>query len=227
MAVATLPITNFQPPKTFGEFFERDPLYVRKWLWSIHCPVCLLDDTEHDLIVHLMEASKGMKERGQMDKLATYDPEKRGGSSIRNPLGAWASYINRILMHRYQKLIARNDRGGVRGPMVFSLNSVGTHGGEVEFTSGDVLQSNALPEYVVQELTERLTGQEEHTSKVFVSQFLGYVEDEDPDLAVHARTIMMADCSQEARELLGMTLLDYKTARRKLKVLAKRYVDNM
>lgn len=227
MAVATLPMTDFQPPKTFGEFFERDPLYVKKWLWSIHCPVCLLEDIEHDLIVHLMEASKGMLERGQVDKLATYDPEKRGGSSIRNPLGAWASYVNRIMMHRYQKLVAKSDRGGVRGPMVFSLTTVGTHTGEVEFSSGDALRSQALPEYTLQELAERLTGQEDPTSKVFVSQFLNYVEEEDPELATGARTIMMADSPQEARELLGLTMLGYKSARRKLKILARRYMENM
>lgn len=227
MAVATLPATTFEPPKTFREFFERDPLYIRKWLWSIHCPVYLMEDIEHDLFVHLMEASKGMQERGQVDKLATYDPEKRGGSSIKNPLGAWAAYINQILMRRYQKLVARNDRGGVRGSHVYSLSTVSDKEHTLSFCDGNVLESKALPAGDLEELHERLTDRGDLTSKVFVSEFLSYVEEEDVDLAVHARTLMSADNPQEARELLGLTVLGYKSARKRLKLLARRYVANM
>lgn len=76
--------SGFCPPKTFTEFFERYPYVVRTRLrlqWSLRRPE--LEDLEHELYIHLMTLPPESVFRGKgcIDRISTYDPNKRDGGN--------------------------------------------------------------------------------------------------------------------------------------------------
>ena len=195
--------SSFVPPKNFEEFFEQHPTYVRHWLVSKNCPYDLIADYEQSLLLYLMDTSDNKRSQGIPDRIASYDPDLRGGSEIKNPHGAWGAYINMLLIHEYVKLIERHKRGGVQGDTVVSL-----------WTDYD---GSELPDLLIVDDISELT------TKMYLDSFLAYVERMDPELSSIARTIMFSPTKEEALETLGCSSTEYGKMYQRLKERAVRF----
>lgn len=83
-------------PKTFTEFYSRFPDAIKarlRWKWGLKRQE--LEDWEHDVYVHLLSVppNSAFAQRGCLDRIATYDPAKRGGDSD----GLFLDYVHLIV----------------------------------------------------------------------------------------------------------------------------------
>jgi hypothetical protein len=98
---------GFCAPQTFAEFHERYPTVIRARLrrrWGFRNEE--LEDCEQEVCVHLLSLPKGsiFRSRGCVDRIATYDPAKRGGNS--EPL--FIDYVNLIIDNYCKSQLQRN-----------------------------------------------------------------------------------------------------------------------
>lgn len=186
----TLP---FIPPANYREFLAFDPRYISKFLKSRKCPVDLFEDFEQSLHAHLMSIGPTGKARGHEDKLAEYAPDRRGNATS---VSAWAHWLNTILGRELDKLIKRNNKGGVRGPNVISL-TVDPWAIDDDFaTRLERDDRTRLTDFSYQGMT----------AKAMASAFLDYLREEGGETVyVFAQNLMIYDSTPEVARAMGIT----------------------
>ena len=209
----------FDHPKTFAEFYEREPEYVAKWLRSKRCPDEVFEDFHQDLLLHLMTAPGPKSEHyGKPDWISTYMPERMGGFGTR---WAFAAFVNRMLITQYGKLINRNNRGGVRGPHVASLESLIDYTGRPMPPRGWTAEANPSDPNLVNHC---VLAPADLVSRVYLDRFVGHVETHlGQDHVNLIRAMEIFDSPKDAGASLGLSSKETTAYLKALQTLAQDY----
>lgn len=203
----TVSAPAFVPPMSYGEFLAFDPNYITKFLRSRRCPAIHMEDFSQSLHAHLMSIGPTGAARGHADKLSEYAPELRGGATTQ---GAWADWLNMLLSREYGKLIKRVNRGGIRGENVVSLSSE------------PLEQIGVLDQHDRERMLDR--GHQTITSRVFVSQFMDYLKEEEGELLVRfAQNLMLYDNLIEVSKAMGIAHTKAVSLRNKMRECGARF----
>lgn len=101
--------SEFVPPRNFAEFYDRDPLCIRKFAartlrkYHTHSDV---RDLEQDLLLHLatLPENSTFRDDGFTDRIATWDASRCGGH---NTAHIWYAWLFGLCRHYYISWISR------------------------------------------------------------------------------------------------------------------------
>jgi hypothetical protein len=209
---------GFVVPKSFDEFHERFPEYVRDW-FKKHAdrstPKEDVEDWTQDLLIHLryLPSASKHREAGKEDVVQTFDPHKHYGASS----ARFFNYINLCLANKFRSMHSRRVKNPLCRPGNLSLTAdcTDTDCNQVddEFCHGhsDHLRTRC----------ERLERQWD--ARHALAEFSEFVKREDSSVLPAMEAIAAVGTSGAAAELLGKTKADFCRMRSRLRQLGKCY----
>ncbi len=218
---------NYIVPKTFAEFYEKNPNYVRRWAskW-LKKPEDSdeVRDWEQELLLYLHylpETSKSRKPsdrhpKGCTDVIQCFDPYRQYGASERR----FRNYLNICLHNRSLTMVGRQSKNPVyrRDNVIF--------GGDAD-TSDDVFLMD--DEYIhkhSQVLSRRSEEECAHMERrMLVKHFMMYVLDEQPELYDTVLAISESGTLREAMEVLKVDEATFTRNRKRIIQLKDAFMD--
>ena len=209
---------GFVVPRSFEEFFERHPWYVRgrvRQRWP-HVSNAEREDRENELLIFLMTLPEKSKFRapgynglphGCRDRIQTFNPDHAYGASKPR----FFNYVKMILANRCTSLSAKASCDPVQRYSTLSLYSLDPGGVVIEEAyinalSGGVGTFGMVYDQVIE-------------NRILVDEFLRFVKTYNPELLVIVRAIQMTDTFVEAQHALGFPSRLFTRARNRLVAL--------
>jgi hypothetical protein len=197
-------------PKTFKEFYEREPLSVRRFLMKKlhhHMVDEIVLDLEQDLLLHLHylpEKSKYRKQ-GKTDIIQCFDPAKQHGASARR----FHNYLALCMNNRFCTIMHKQKKNPVCNKTNLSITTLSTVDRDRNGGSG-VTMGEATDEYIhnhsssAAALAQKNDG-EANIQRIFLNQFKAYVRRHAPEILPVILAIGDTNSYKEARQVLHMT----------------------
>lgn len=214
---------GFVVPKNFVEFFEREPMSVRRFLMKkLHRQMVdeVVLDLEQDLLLHLhyLPASSKHRKEGKTDIIQCFDPSKHHGASAKRFHNYLALCMNNrfcTIMHKQKKnpIYHKNNLSiaGADSQQLDRENSFAVTG-EV---SEEFLHNNST--FVAQ--MSRRDDENAHFRKLFVQQFRDYVQQAAPEILPVIDAISESKDLKDARLTLGVNGRTFDKQRETLDLL--------
>ncbi|MGH9685566.1 MAG: hypothetical protein ACRD5K_00555 [Candidatus Acidiferrales bacterium] len=201
---------GFVVPKDFGEFYERFPRYVRRWVGR-HVDRSTNQDVEdwtQELLIHLscLPANSKHRQAGKWDVVQTFDPHKH----YRANSARFFNYINLCLGNRFKTMHSARMKNQICRPGNLSLS----------IRSDDIDRDHAEDEFW-RAHSEYLRGkcmEEERQCDVkhVLAEFSEFVGREDSSVLPAMGAISSIAALGDAAELLGATRADFFHKRSRL-----------
>ncbi|MGA7793697.1 MAG: hypothetical protein WCA19_11715 [Candidatus Acidiferrales bacterium] len=195
-------------PKTFSEFYEREPLSVRRFVMKNlrkHEVDSDAMDMEQDLLLHLQYLPEKNKhrEQGKTDIIQTFDPKMQYGASAKR----FHNYISHCLTNRLCTLMTKRRKNPLFRFDTLSSTEVvqdddGGHGNRTGEVSAEYVHIHSS---VVAGRQERYDREQAHDSRIFVNQYKDLLSKIAPELLVVAEAISSTANSTEAQDALGIS----------------------
>jgi hypothetical protein len=207
---------GFIVPRDFGEFYQRYPDYVRKWVGK-HAdrlaPREDLEDWTQDLLIHLYHLPPTSKFRaaGKEDIVETFDPMKHYGANQ----ARFQNYVNLCLANKFRTMHSKRmkDALGRSGNVSFDGQ---TEGEDLRSVDDEYCHSHS--EYLrrVANAPEKQSG-----DRAFLKEFVNFVRREDPKVLPAIEAILATGTMGDAIDWLGITESGFGRMRNRLSQLAE------
>jgi hypothetical protein len=213
---------GFVVPKTFAEFYEREPFSVRRFLMKkLHRQMVdeVILDLEQDLLLHLHylpEKSKHRKQ-GKTDIIMCFDPEKHHGASAKRFHNYLALCMNNrfcTILHKQKKNPIYNKTNLSICPMPNSGND-GTSGLQAGECTDEFIHNNSASI----SSKARANDGEANLKKIFISEFKAYTEKHAPEILPVIEAIADSNSLKDARLVLGVSGRTFDKQREMLDLL--------
>jgi len=227
---------GFVVPKDFGEFFERYPLRVRRWVTrqvgrKIGHDAIL--DLEQDLLLYLCALApqsrfrwKGTNGRpdGCTDVIQCFDPARHFGATA----GRFHNFINLCLTNRLSTILARQRRNPLLNPQNLSIANL------------EVSQENPGRWESVGEIDEayllrhsrtfggecrRRAHAQDPVQKAYIREFEQFVLQTEPKLLAVVRAIQRTATLCDAEKSIGMANREFRRCRQELSLLKSQFLE--
>lgn len=218
---------EYDHPKTFDEFYAREPKLVTNWLLGRGCPYDLVADYTQELLLFLMRPVTSKAGVRYQDHIAYYQPELMGNFRTRP---AFLHHIFGMLTTEYPKMIKRYKRGMASGPNFVSLSAEGCGTSLVgsslrapviaasEFEV--VLQPLMTPNDVAALQTEDVVSE----PQLILDSFFSYLEDvAEPDVLAYARACLVYSTSVDISRAMGFSRNQCRSLALSMAYWAKRF----
>jgi hypothetical protein len=224
---------GFVVPKDFGEFFERDPSRVRRWvakrLDRRFGPDVILD-LEQDLLLYLCALppdsrfrEKGANGRpdGCTDVIQCFDPVRHYGATA----GRFHNFINLCLTNRLSTILARQRHNPICDPRNLSIANLQENEGGPELV-GEVGEAYLLRHSgTFARECRRRTLAENPVLKTYIRKFEQFVLQREPKLLAVVHAIERSATLCDAEKSIGMANRDFRRCRRDLSLLKNRFLE--
>lgn len=209
---------GFVVPRSFKEFFESHPRYVRsrvRLFWP-KASGAECEDRESELLIFLMTLPEKSKFRAQgyngfpqgcRDRIQTFSPDHAYGASKPRFL----NYVKMVLTNHCISLSAKASSDPVQRHSMFSLYSLDPSGVVIDEEYINVLSGGGGAFGIIYDQMIE--------NRILVDQFLSFVKTYNPELLVIIRAIQMTDSFVEAQHALGFPSRLFTRARNRLKAL--------
>ncbi len=224
---------GFVVPKDFGEFFERYPLRVRRWVTRrLHGRFGqdAILDLEQDLLLYLCTLApksrfrrKGTNRRpgGCTDVIQCFDPVRHYGATA----GRFHNFINLCLANRLSTILARQRLNPLCNPRNVSIASFqGNEGGPEsagEADEGYLLSHSST----FAEECHRRSDSEDPVLKAYVWEFEQFVLQTKPKLVPVVHAIQRSATLRDAEKTIGMGNYEFRRCREELALLKNRFLE--
>ncbi len=227
---------GFVVPKDFGEFFERDPLRVRRWVAKrVHRRFDrdTLLDLEQDLLLYLctlpLESrfrQRGVNGRrdGCTDVIQCFDPVRHYGATA----GRFHNFINLCLANRLSTILARQRLNPLCDPRnlnitAFEVPQENASGPD----SADRIDEAFLLKHsgTFAEESRRRAHAEFPVLKAYVGEFERFVRQQDPKLLLVVHAIQRCGTLRDAERSTRMTNREFRKCRYDLLLLKNRFLE--
>ena len=209
---------GFVVPRSFKEFFERHPWYVRgrvRQRWP-NVTSAEREDRENELLLFLMTLPEKSKFRapgynglllGCRDRIQTFSPDQAYGASKPR----FFNYAKMILTNSCSSLSAKASSDPVQRYSTLSLYSLDPNGlvideAYINALSGGGGAFGMIYDQVIE-------------NRILVDEFLRFVKTCNPELLAIIRAIQMTDTFVEAQHVLGFPSRLFTRARNRLVAL--------
>lgn len=225
---------GFVVPKDFDEFYERNPMGVRRWLTKrLHKVVS--DDTlmelEQELLLHLCSLPEKSKYRkrgththvqGCTDRIQCFDPIRQHGASAKR----FFNYVSLCLTNRLYTILSRQTKNLLCNEQNLSITDSAPDDAQ---RVNSRQQTEVGGEYLYHHsATARResdkAGWQANVQLVFVQEFMDFVEKEAPQLMAVVEAIACTGTLREARESLGLTTRAFEGHRNSINALKDRFM---
>jgi hypothetical protein len=209
---------GFVVPKTFEEFHERFPEYVRDWVGrhaDRSTPQEDVEDWTHDLLIHLryLPAISKYRAAGNEDIVQTFDPIKHHGANA----ARFFNYINLCLGNKFSSMRSGRLKNPVCRPGNLSLTAAWE----------DADRDQADDEFChrhSEHLRRRCQRQEiQRDARQAVAEFSEFVKREDLSVLPAIEAIAATATSSAAADVLGTTKANFWRMRSRLRQLGRCY----
>jgi len=197
---------GFVVPKNFAEFYEREPLSVRRFLMKkLHRQVVddALLDMEHDLLLYLHYLPEKSKHRleGKTDVISCFDPEKQHGANAKR----FHNYLALCMNNRFCTLLHKQKKNPVYCKYNLSITAEqpGQDGGPTAFRSGEIGE-DFLHRIALSAAKPHLDDERARIQAIFVAQFKDYVRRSAPEILPFIEAISNGSL-REAKASLGLS----------------------
>jgi hypothetical protein len=226
---------GFVVPKDFGEFFERDPLRVRRWVMKrLHGRFGLdaILDLEQDLLLYLCALPpdsrfrrKGANGRadGCTDVIQCFDPVRHYGATA----GRFHNFINLCLANRLSTILAKERHNPVCDPRNLSISAFeqSPENASGPGESGRIDEAFLLKHSWTFAAESRRKAHADHpVLKAYVREFERFVGQQDPKLLLVVQAIQQCGTLRETKRGTGMANREFRKCRYDLSVLKNRFL---
>lgn len=227
---------GFVVPKNFGEFFERDPLRVRRWVTKrLHRRFGrdTIPDLEQDLLLYLCTLppdsrfrQKGANGRpdGCTDVIQCFDPVRHYGATA----GRFHNFINLCLANRLSTILAKQRHNPIWDPRnlsisAFELSLENASGPEA---AGRIDEAFLLKHSATFAAESRRRAHSEHpVLKAYVREFERFVGQQDPKLLLIVQAIQRCGTLRETERSTGMANHEFRRRWCDLSLLKNRFLE--
>ena len=211
---------GFVVPKTFGEFYEREPLSVRRFLMkklrSQTADEALLD-MEQDLLLHLHYLPEKSKYRlqGKTDIVQCFDPAKQHGASAKR----FHNYLALCMSNRLCTILGKQRKNPVYNQKNLSITSMSNDENKHRGPSS----GEATDEFIYNN-SAFMTTQSHHDGeanfqRIFINEFKAYVAEHAPGLLPVIDAIAETNSLKDARQVLAVDNRTFEKQRETLDLL--------
>jgi hypothetical protein len=228
---------GFVVPKDFNEFYERFPNYIPYWVKKRLHKFTIDEDVEdwtQDLIIHLKylpatskhrKAGANFRPNGCQDVIETFNPYQQYGASERR----FRAYVNFCLANKFNTVQGKR----VKNPVCRYGNvSLGQSAPLIGDPTDNLLGSDEFIHHNSEYLSEiRRQGEKHQDDRLFVLEFIRFVEEEDPTMIPVIEAIGKTGTQNEAaaylRDELGVDVPDeeFVRYRNRLRQLGDCFID--
>jgi hypothetical protein len=207
--------------KSFDEFHERFPQYVRKWVRKHADRLAQPEDLEdwtQDLLIHLryLPAVSKHREAGKEDIVQTFDPHKHYGASA----ARFFNYINLCLGNKFRTIHSKRMKNPLCRPGNLSLT---THWEEPDRDQVGDEFCHAHSAY----LRKRCERQKKlREDRHLIGEFVDFVQREDSGVLPVMGAIAATGTPGAAAQQLGPRKTDVCRTRARLRQLGKCFVND-
>jgi hypothetical protein len=227
---------GFIVPKDFGEFFERYPLRVRRWVTrQLHRRFGqdAILDLEEDLLLYLCTLApksrfrrKGTNGRpeGCTDVIQCFDPVRHYGATA----GRFHNFINLCLANRLNTILGTQRRNPVCDPRNLSIANVEV---SQETRCGSELVGEVDEAYLLRHSwtfageCRRRAHAEDAVLRAYIREFEQFVEQTDYKLLAVVRAIRRSATLRDAEKSIGMANHEFRRCRQELSLLKDRFLE--
>lgn len=218
---------GFIVPTDFNEFFDRDPLWVRRWLTKRmrgRIGRDAIRDLEQDLLLYLCSLPEKSKFRekgangrvdGCTDVIECFDPVRHFGATA----GRFHNFVNFCLANRLNTILSRLRQSPLQHP-----NNVSIDGSEPE--PGRARESEEVSEEYLVNHSRALAAEkwrrqrpDEVLLRIYIGEFLSLVMEEAPELLAVIHAIQSTGTLKEAQTMAGIDAIRFRKHRARLCVL--------
>jgi len=210
---------GFVVPKNFREYYDRNPLGVRRFVMTKmrkYEADADVEDMEQSLLLHLStlpEKSKHRKE-GKTDIIQTFDPAKHHGASEKR----FFNYIKFCLDNRYKTIMATWKKNPLSHPHNLGITEVLQDGDDGDANRLGVASAECVYNHASL-VVERDTKETLH-NKIFIEELKKFVGKIRPELLRVLDAISHTNTDAEAQEVLGISARAFARNREELRRLA-------
>jgi hypothetical protein len=227
---------GFVVPKDFGEFFERDPLRVRRWVAKrLHRRFDrdTILDLEQELLLYLCTLPRDSrfrrkgangKREGCTDVIQCFDPVRHYGAAA----GRFHNFINLCLANRLSTILARQRLNPLCDPRNLSITALEM---PQENASGADPAGGIDEAFLLKHSggfaaeSRRRARSLEPVLKAYVGEFERFVEQQDPDLLIVVQAIQRCGTLRDAERATGMSNREFRKCRYDLSRLKNRFLE--
>lgn len=224
---------GFVVPRNFDEFYERNPMGIRRWLMR-RLPKRAGDDKvrelEQELLLHLCSLPDKSKYRrksvnhaqGCADRIQCFDPVRQHGASAKR----FFNYVSLCLRNQLYTILSRQ----TRNPLCNEQNlTITDSASDDDQKANSTHHSEVSGEYLYQHSSaarreSNKTGWQANLQFMFIQEFRAFIEGQAPQLLVVVEAIACTGTLKEARESLGLTARTFEKYRKAIHVLKDRFV---
>jgi hypothetical protein len=224
---------GFIVPKDFGEFFERYPLRVRRWvtrrLQGRFCQDAILD-LEQDLLLYLCtlppdsrfrQKGGNGRQAGCMDVIQCFDPVRHYGATA----GRFHNFIDLCLANRLGTILARQRHNPICDFRNLSIVSLQENEGGRDLI-GEIGEAYLLRHSgTFGREWRRKTDVENPVVKAYVREFEQFVVERAPKLLAVVHAIERTATLRDAEKSVGMTNGEFRRCRSDLRLLKDRFLE--
>jgi hypothetical protein len=223
-------VDGFLVPKDFREFFEHDPLWVRRWVTKRVGRRFGRDavfDLEQELLLYLctLSSKSRFRERGTNgrpmgceDVIQCFDPVRHYGATA----ARFHNFLNLCLRNRLSTILMKRRREPLCDPRNLSIQNleVPAENAESSITAGEIDEAYLLrhSNRFAVEVRRR-----ERAENPILRRYAGEVEElaarESPQLLTTVQAIQRSRTLRDAERSSGMTNRDFRRCRRELSIL--------
>jgi hypothetical protein len=195
-------IDGFVVPKNFQEYYERNPMGVRRFLMKkLHKQMVdeAVLDMEQDLLLflhYLPEKSKHRKE-GKTDIIQCFDPLRHHGASAKR----FHNYIALCLSNRFCTLLHKQKRNPIYNKYNLSIQE--NHStDDTSVREEGTITPDKLPH--VMAVKNHVDASQTEFQRLFIEQFKSYIQEHAPDMLPTIEAIANTESLKEAQKTLGL-----------------------
>lgn len=219
---------RFIVPADFMEFYESNPKYILNWVKKRLNKFIVDEDVEdwaQELTMHMkyLPASSKYRTAGKEDVVQTFDPYKLYGANE----ARFRSYINNCLANKMMTGQSKHGKNPVCRMDTMSLTSDESSMEEEYTGEGTAEYIYSKSEYLSTMSAAQAKREED---RLYTSQFIAFVEREDPSMLPAIEALMSTNTQRQAAEMLQSGGIlgedgDFTRFRNRLKVLAKCFLS--
>jgi hypothetical protein len=198
---------GFVVPKNFAEFYEWEPLSVRRFLMKkLHRQMVdeVVLDMEQDLLLHLHYLPEKSKHRkaGKTDIVMCFDPAKHHGASTKR----FHNYLALCMNNRFCTILHKQKKNPVYNKTNLSIVPIGDR----SHADGSGLAVGECTDEFIHSHSTVLAAQSRHNDgdtnlqKIFINQFKAYVGLHAPEILPVIDAIADTNNLKDARLALGV-----------------------
>jgi hypothetical protein len=206
---------GFVVPKDFGEFFERFPDYVRKWVGKHadrSAPKEDLEDRTQDLLIHLLNLPQTSKyrEAGKKDIVETFDPLKHYGANE----ARFRNYVNLCLANKLKTFHSKSLKDALFRPGNLSL-AAQMEGEDLRTVDDEYCHSHSAHLQRAANASEK-----QAWDRTYLEEFVDFVRREDQKVLPMIEALSVTGKLGDALDWLGITEREFGRKRTRLGQLA-------